>query len=78
VASVIAGEPRSTEDVDLAADMREEQVPALAAALRGEFYIDETAARDAAVRCGSFNIIHLESVQKVDHAYPVDSTYPYR
>ncbi len=66
VASVIAGEPRSTEDVDLAADLREDQVPQLVAALHGEFYIDEAAARDAAVRCSSFNIIHLESVRKVD------------
>lgn len=66
VASVIAGEPRSTEDVDIAADLRPEMVPAFVAALGGEFYIDEAAARDAAARGGSFNIIHLELVQKVD------------
>jgi tRNA nucleotidyltransferase/poly(A) polymerase len=66
VASAIAGEPRSTEDVDIAADMRPEMVPAIVAALGGEFYIDEAAARDAAARGGSFNIIHLELVQKVD------------
>ncbi len=66
VASVFAGEPRSTEDVDIAADLRPEMIPALAAALGGEFYFDEPAARDAAMRGGSFNIIHLELVQKVD------------
>lgn len=49
IASTLVGEPRATEDVDIAADLREEQVPALVAALQGEF-----------------NIIHLESVQKVD------------
>jgi hypothetical protein len=66
VASVFAGEPRSTEDVDIAADLRPEKIPALAAALSGEFYFDELAARDAAMRGGSFNIIHLELMQKVD------------
>jgi tRNA nucleotidyltransferase/poly(A) polymerase len=31
VASVIAGEPRSTEDVDIAVDLQPEMIPALAA-----------------------------------------------
>ena len=66
VASVIAGEPRSTEHVDIAADLRPEMIPALAAALSGEFYFDEPAARDAAMRGGSFNSIHLELAQEVD------------
>ena len=40
-ASSIYGEPRSTEDVDVVADLRPEHVRPLVSVLAGEFYIDE-------------------------------------
>jgi hypothetical protein len=65
-ASSIYGEPRSTEDVDVVADLRPEHVRPLVSALAGEFYIDEQEAQEAVQRRASFNVIHLETVQKVD------------
>ncbi len=41
-------------------------VPSLIAELRGDWYVSEDAAREAIRRRGSFNLVHLESMQKVD------------
>jgi hypothetical protein len=56
VASIIHGEPRLTNDIDLVADIREEQVPQLVAALEGDFYVDDRARgmrslKDSGVMC---------------------------
>jgi hypothetical protein len=47
VASIIHGEPRLTNDIDLVADIREEQIPQLVAALEADFYVDDMAIRRA-------------------------------
>ena len=39
VASIIHGEPRLTNDIDLVADIKEEQIPQLVSALETDFYI---------------------------------------
>ena len=41
IASSIAGEPRSTLDIDVVAALRESDVPLLVAALSPEFYVEE-------------------------------------
>jgi hypothetical protein len=66
VASSILGEPRATADVDLVADLRGGHVGALFAALVDTYYIDEDAARAAVRTRGTFNVIQLASVTKVD------------
>lgn len=66
IASSIFGEPRSTDDVDIVADLHLEHVHPLMSAMEGEFYIDEGAVRKAVQDQASFNVIHLETVQKVD------------
>lgn len=66
LASSIVGEPRATADVDLAIRIEEEHVAPLVRALAPEFYVSEDAALDAVRRSASFNLVHLESVQKVD------------
>lgn len=66
VASSIWGEPRATLDVDLVADLQQNQVQSLIAATIGEFYIDEMMVTAAIAGKSSFNIIHLDSMQKVD------------
>ncbi|HKQ74970.1 MAG TPA: hypothetical protein VJ810_14845 [Blastocatellia bacterium] len=43
MASAIHGAPRSTQDVDFIAELKEEQVDDLVAALESEFYIDGAA-----------------------------------
>lgn len=65
-ASSLHGEPRSTDDVDLVADLRPAHAGPLVAALRGEWYVSEDAVRDAIARGTSFNTVHLASGVKVD------------
>jgi hypothetical protein len=70
VASIIHGEPRLTNDIDLVADIREEQVPQLVAALEMDFYVDDRAMRRAIRERRSFNILYLETMYKVDIFIP--------
>jgi hypothetical protein len=66
LASAMQGEPRSTVDADIVADMRMEDAAPLAHALAGEFYVDEESIREAIQTCRSFNVIHLNTGFKVD------------
>jgi len=66
LASSLYGVMRSTLDVDIVADMRLEQIPALVAALSKEFYADDAMMRQAIEHRHSFNVIHYETALKVD------------
>lgn len=66
IASSMAGEPRSTIDVDIVADLKAEQVAGLVAALQHDFYLDETALRRAVADLSSANLIHHETSIKID------------
>jgi hypothetical protein len=66
VASSIHGEPRATDDVDLIARMSSDHAIPLAERLRSEFFVQQESVRDAVASRGSFNVIHLESMQKAD------------
>ncbi len=66
LASSVHGEPRSTDDVALVADLRAAHAAPLVAALRDEWYVSEEALRDAIARGDAFNAIHLASGVKVD------------
>jgi hypothetical protein len=66
VASGLHGEPRLTQDVDIAAVMREAHVEPLMKALQGPFYADDYLMRSAIRRRGIFNVIHIRSANKVD------------
>lgn len=66
VASSLFGEPRSTADIDLLAELRPAHVQPLVKALAPAFYVDEDVVRDAIRRRDSFNLIHLDSMYKVD------------
>src|SRR5262245_18046937 len=70
VASIIHGEPRLTNDIDLVTVIREEQVPQLVAALEGDFYVDDRAISRAILERKSFNILYLETMFKVDIFIP--------
>jgi hypothetical protein len=70
VASIIHGEPRLTNDVDLVAEIKEEQVSSLIAALETDFYVDDRAMRRAIRERRSFNILYLETMYKVDIFVP--------
>ena len=64
LASSFHGTPRSTNDVDLVADLRLAHVPLLAAALEADFYLDRDRIRSAVRSRSSFNIIFLETMFK--------------
>jgi hypothetical protein len=66
IASVVHGIPRSTVDIDLVAEIRREHARPLAQALGEDFYAEEQMIRDAIARGGSFNLIHLPTMYKVD------------
>lgn len=66
IASSIAGEPRSTLDIDIVAALDESHVAALAAALSTEFYVEEEAVRRAIRERSSANAIHQGTQLKVD------------
>lgn len=66
LASSVHGVIRATLDADLVADLHLEHIPGLVNTLKSEFYIDEEMIVDAVIHAGSFNLIHLESMFKVD------------
>lgn len=66
VASSIAGEPRSTLDVDLVVRLEEEQIDPFVMALGEGFYADPESLRRACRERSSANLIHRETSIKVD------------
>jgi hypothetical protein len=66
LASTAHGVVRTTLATDLVADLRPEHALPLAQALGDAFYVDVEAIRDAIRRRGSFNVIHLATMFKVD------------
>lgn len=66
VASSIHGLPRSTLDVDLVADLHAEHIQPLVQQLQGSFYIDADMVREAVEHQSSFNVIHLDTMIKLD------------
>jgi len=66
LASSLHGIPRATHDVDLVVDLRDDHVQPFVRALEGTFYVDEDRVRESVRRRSSFNVIHLESMLKVD------------
>jgi hypothetical protein len=66
LASALHGVMRATMDADLVADLRLEHAKPLAQALGVAFYADVEMIRDAIRRHSSFNLVHLETMFKVD------------
>lgn len=66
LASAVHGVLRATMDTDLVADLRLEHAERLARALGRTFYVDAESIRDAVLHQSSFNVIHLETMFKVD------------
>ncbi len=65
--SMAHGMMRSTTDADIVADLQPDHASALIEALGDRFYIpDETVLKQAIEQRGSFNLIHLATMFKVD------------
>lgn len=70
LASALYGMVRTTQDSDIVAEMRLEHLPPFVSALQEEFYLDDEMIAEAIQRNSSFNIIHRESMFKVDIFIP--------
>ncbi len=65
-ASSVHGEARATRDADLIAAVVGKHAEPLVRLLQAEFYVDAGQIVTAAMNQGSFNLIHLDTMSKVD------------
>jgi hypothetical protein len=65
-ASSVHGEPRSTNDIDMVADLREFDIDSFIDAIGSECYVSRGAVVDAVRTGGAFNVIHMSTAVKVD------------
>ncbi len=72
LASSMHGIPRSTQDIDFVADVGEEHAQPIADRLGARYYVDAGMISRAVRNHSSFNVIHLESMLKVDVYVPGD------
>jgi hypothetical protein len=70
LASALYGMVRTTQDSDIVAEMRAEHLQPFVAALQDEFYVDDEMIAESIQRHSSFNIIHRETMFKVDVFIP--------
>jgi len=66
VDSSFHGATRSTMDVDLVCELTEDKVTPFVGRFTKDFYISETAIREAVRRKSCFNLVHLPTSFKVD------------
>lgn len=66
IASSAHGVARASIDADVVAELLPDHADRLSAALRGDYYVPEARVRDGIARRTSFNVIHLETMLKVD------------
>jgi hypothetical protein len=70
LASTLYGMVRTTQDSDIITAMRPEHIRPFVSALEDEFYIDEEMIAESIQHNSSFNIIHRDSMFKVDVFIP--------
>ena len=66
MAMAVYSSPRMTRDIDMIIQVYPEDTGRIFSLFRDDFYIDETSVRQAVQNRGMFNIIHNESIIKVD------------
>ncbi len=70
LASAAMGEPRATLDIDLVADLTASTLGPWLAALGPDFFVDHRWAGEEVARRGSFQILHLPSMIRLDVFVP--------
>jgi hypothetical protein len=70
LASTLYGMIRTTQDADIVAEMRLEHLQPFVSALQDEFYMDDEMIAESIKLHSSFNIIHRETMFKVDIFIP--------
>lgn len=68
--------PRMTRDIDIVVEIQNSEIPKVFQAFRDDFYIAQSSIADAVVYQSMFNIIHNDSVIKID--FVVRKSSPYR
>lgn len=66
VASSVYGVARSTMDIDCVSDLTQGKAKDFVALLEKEYYVEEQAILEAIQKHSCFNLIHLETMFKVD------------
>lgn len=69
-ASTVHGEVRTTLDSDVVAELNPQLIAQFIQELGTAFYADEGIIREAIARRGCFNVIHLQTMFKVDVFIP--------
>lgn len=68
-------QPRMTRDIDIVIEVSSQDVVTLVEIFSAEFYVDEEAVSDA-IKCnGMFNIIHNDSITKIDFIVRKNTDY---
>lgn len=75
MAMAVYSTPRMTRDIDIIIQVSPEDAGKIARLFRDDFYIDETNVRHAIQSRGMFNVIHNESIIKVDFIVRKDEEY---
>ena len=75
IASSAYGAARATLDVDIVSDLKPRHVRSLARMLESTYYIDEDVILEEIRRRSSFNLVHLETMIKVDVFIAADEPY---
>jgi hypothetical protein len=76
IATVLYGEPRFTNDIDLVVMLSADRVEELCRSFpQPEFYVSPESARQAVARRGQFNIIHPTSGLKLDIMVPAETPF---
>jgi hypothetical protein len=76
IASIAYGEARFTRDIDIVAAFEPRHLPEILAAFPpDEFYVNESAVRDAIRTSFQFNVLHPASGNKIDFILPRDDRW---
>jgi hypothetical protein len=70
LASTLYGMVRTTQDSDIIAEMQLEHIQPFVSALETDFYLDQEMIAESIQRNSSFNIIHRDTMFKVDVFIP--------
>lgn len=70
LASTLHGMIRTTQDSDIITEMRPQHIQPFVSSLKNDFFIDEEMIADAVQRNSSFNILHRDTMFKVDIFIP--------
>ena len=75
IASSVYGMPRATQDVDIVTDLKSQHANFLAEQLGSAYYVDIDMILDAIGEGSCFNLIHLDTMIKIDIFITKDEPY---